>query len=299
MQAAQDARVRSRATLSCSGEIAVGACETALLKVARRQHVQPVEREQVRGGAQLAILGRRRAERFVRQSSGQLDELRGCAQSHALRTADGNRLDILRTQHGAAAAAAGVPAVVRNRGVAHQPLAGRADRGDLKIGAESLAQPILRLAIRQAPQFAGRFQRTSSSSITRIDGCGALPASTIASCPVFFPASANPLLASESLIRSVSGLLLTTANLAEVVSGLPTSGLKTNASAACSRKRIGFGRALAQQDIHAQTAAAEEASQPAFVQVNSCRRAGRQIDAQVAAVISGDTMTHVSILSSV
>ena len=55
---------------------------------------------------------------------------------------------------------------------------------------------------------------------------------TIASHPHFFAAMANPLLAKESLMRSVSGLLLTTANFADVVRGLPTRGLKTNANAA-------------------------------------------------------------------
>ena len=48
---------------------------------------------------------------------------------------------------------------------------------------------------------------------------------TIASQPHFLAATANPLLASESLMRLVSGLLLTTANFADVVSGLPTKGL--------------------------------------------------------------------------
>jgi hypothetical protein len=43
---------------------------------------------------------------------------------------------------------------------------------------------------------------------------------------------AKPLLASASLMRLVSGLLLSTANFAEVVSGLPTSGLKAKMSGA-------------------------------------------------------------------
>jgi hypothetical protein len=44
------------------------------------------------------------------------------------------------------------------------------------------------------------------------------------------PAIAKWLLESESLMRSVSGLFETTANLADVVSGLPTSGLKQKIS---------------------------------------------------------------------
>ena len=57
---------------------------------------------------------------------------------------------------------------------------------------------------------------------------------TIASEPVFFPEMAKLLLAKESLNRIVSGLLQTTANFADVVSGLETKGLKTKAINACS-----------------------------------------------------------------
>ena len=55
---------------------------------------------------------------------------------------------------------------------------------------------------------------------------------TMASQPARLPAMAKPLLASESLKRPVSGLRLTTANLAEVVRGLPTSGLNAKMSGA-------------------------------------------------------------------
>ena len=68
--------------------------------------------------------------------------------------------------------------------------------------------------------------------MTSTDSSGARPTMTMASQPERLPAMAKPLLASESLKRSVSGLLLTTANLAEVVSGLPTSGLKAKMSGA-------------------------------------------------------------------
>jgi hypothetical protein len=68
--------------------------------------------------------------------------------------------------------------------------------------------------------------------MTNTDGRSALPRTTIASTPHFFPANANALLDSASFNMPVSGLRETTANLAEVVSGLPTSGLKTNESGA-------------------------------------------------------------------
>ena len=48
-------------------------------------------------------------------------------------------------------------------------------------------------------------------------------------------------------MRSVSGLLLTTANLAEVVSGLPTSGLKAKTSGAAGDSGSACGRAFVEQ----------------------------------------------------
>ena len=55
------------------------------------------------------------------------------------------------------------------------------------------------------------------------------------------PLMEKPLLARESLMRCVSGLLLTTANFADVVRGLPTSGLKTKASAAAGEREAYYG----------------------------------------------------------
>jgi hypothetical protein len=59
---------------------------------------------------------------------------------------------------------------------------------------------------------------------------------TMASQPQRLPAIANPLLASESLNRPESGLLLTTANFAEVVRGLPTRGLNAKTSGASAAR---------------------------------------------------------------
>jgi hypothetical protein len=50
-----------------------------------------------------------------------------------------------------------------------------------------------------------------------MDSSGQRPVISMASQPDFLPANAKPLLASESLMRIVSGLLLTTANFADVV----------------------------------------------------------------------------------
>ena len=181
------------------------------------------------------------------------------------RAAHRDGLDVLAAEHRAAAAAAGMPAVVRDRGVAHRALAGRADRGDLIVGAEPLAQCRPRWpgksspAQRRRPARAAPRRRRSRAPTAR----GARPTITIASQPQRLPASAKPLLASESLMRSVSGLLLTTANLADVVSGLPTSGLNTKTSGAAGRQRIGGRAAFVEQQPRAQTAAAEELPQHA------------------------------------
>ena len=75
--------------------------------------------------------------------------------------------------------------------------------------------------------------------MTSTERPAARPTTTMASQPQRLPASAKPLLASESLMRPVSGLRLTTANLADVVSGLPTSGLKTKMSGASAASGSG------------------------------------------------------------
>src|SRR6185436_8315650 len=94
------------------------------------------------------------------------------------------------------------------------------------LSADSVAPHV---APRRSPALSSR---TRPSSTIRVDSSAARPTRTMASQLQRLPAMAKPLLASESLMRLVSGLLLTTANFADVVSGLPTSGLKTKASGA-------------------------------------------------------------------
>ena len=68
------------------------------------------------------------------------------------RAPDGDRLDVLRAQHRAEPAAARVAAVVRDRRVPDEPLAGRADGGDAPRRAEMLAEPLLGLRGGEPPQ---------------------------------------------------------------------------------------------------------------------------------------------------
>ena len=144
VQATQLARVRACVALSCSGERLRGLLERAALEVARRQRAEAVERQQVGRGAELAVLRRRRTERPLRQVAAERGQLARVRPLAALRAAHGDRLDVLAAQHGAAAAAAGVAAVVRDRGVADRVLAGRADRRDPIVGAEPRSQRSLR-----------------------------------------------------------------------------------------------------------------------------------------------------------
>ena len=87
-------------------------------------------------------------------------------------------------------------------------------------------------------------------------------------------------------MRSVSGLLLTTANLAEVVSGLPTRGLKTKTSGASGASASTSWIAFVEQQPCAEAAAAEELAQRRFRQRHALGAAARCVDAQVAAVVA-------------
>ena len=113
-----------------------GPVERAALKVARRQRAEAIERQQIGRGPELAVLGGRRTERPFRQVLAVLGQLARVRPLAALGAAHGDRLDVLAAQHGAAPAAAGVAAVVRDRRVADRVLAGGADRRDLIVGAE-------------------------------------------------------------------------------------------------------------------------------------------------------------------
>src|SRR5262249_28980968 len=73
-------------------------------------------------------------------------------------------------------------------------------------------------------------KRAPAASTSSTDGCSQAPCTTMASWPVSFPAIANWLEESASFSMPVSGDLATTANLALVVSGVPTSGDNTKAS---------------------------------------------------------------------
>src|SRR5438445_12052828 len=68
--------------------------------------------------------------------------------------------------------------------------------------------------------------------MTNTDGRAHLPTRTMASQPAFFAPMAKCDDDRASFNRSVNGDLATTANLADVVNGVPTSGLKQKTSGA-------------------------------------------------------------------
>ena len=87
---------------------------------------------------------------------------------------------------------------------------------------------------------------------------------TIASPPQRLPAIANPLLASESLIRSVSGLLLTTANFRRRGQRAADEWTEGEDERRLGRERIDGRSAFVEQNPGAETAAAEALAQNRF-----------------------------------
>src|SRR5262245_32935794 len=119
---------------------AVRAFERAALKVARRQRAEPIERQQVGGGAKLAIFGGCRTERPLREIPAVLDQGAGIRPLAPLCPANGDGLDALAAEDGAASAAARMTAVVGDRRVSDRALAGGTDRRYLKVCAETCLQ---------------------------------------------------------------------------------------------------------------------------------------------------------------
>ena len=187
---------------------------------------------------ELAVLLGRRAERSRREVAGERDGRGRVGQRGAAVAPDGHRLDPLRAEDGPQAPPAGVAAVVAERRERDQPLARRPDRRDLPVGPVLGPDPGLGLARRRAPRAspAGPAVDRGLAAARAVDedddGLVARPGIASASTPARFAAIAKCDEESASQSRPVSGLSATTANLAEVVSGLPTSGLSAKTSAA-------------------------------------------------------------------
>src|SRR6185312_3572559 len=92
------------------------------------------------------------AERFLRQRLAVLDELARLCPLAARGSPDGDRLDVLAAEDGAAAAASRMSPVMRDRRVPDAALAGGSDRGDLEAGAEPRLHRRFRIGARRAAQ---------------------------------------------------------------------------------------------------------------------------------------------------
>ena len=190
---------------------------------------------------------------------------------------DQDGLEVLGPQDRAQPAAAGVAAVVADRGVADLPLPGRPDGRGLPAAPEPLPNDGLGLRRRQPGQLRRGFETggppSSPPSTRSTERSAARPRTTIASFPVSLPAIANRLDASASVSNPVSGDLATTANFALVVSEVPTSGENTNASGA-SGERVDAGRCQPVQQPGAQADPAEVGAQDVVAEEE--RRAHRR-----------------------
>ena len=148
-----------RATLRISARSSAASCgapaNVAAWKLRVGQGADGVEGEQVGQRAQLAVLGRGRAERAGPQVA------RGREHGRRIRRRDfgggthRDGLELLGAQHRAQAAAPGVPPVVGDRGVADATLPGRPDRGHPPAPPEALPQPLLGLRRGQPAQVGG------------------------------------------------------------------------------------------------------------------------------------------------
>jgi hypothetical protein len=99
--------------------------------------------------------------------------------------------------------------------------------------------------------------------------------------------------ASASVSSPVSGDFATTANFALVVSGVPTSGEKTNASGASGGERVDAGRAELGQQPRAEADAAEVVAQDLLGQRQDLGRAGADVDDErPAEAPAGDAVSH-------
>ena len=166
-------RAVPRSSASSSAASAGRAVEGGRLEVAGGQRRERVEREQVGQGAELAVLRGRRAERPGPQVLGGRQHAGRVGRSHLGARPHGHGLDVLGAEHRTEPAAPGVPAVVRERRVAHAALPRRADGGDLERAAEPLAHRRLGVAPPTGPTSSSAgSSRTSPPSTSSTLGPG-------------------------------------------------------------------------------------------------------------------------------
>ena len=178
------ARSRSSTTRSCRGRRRRASARSSAasarrvgerggLEVARRQGRDGVEGEQVGERAELAVLRGRRAERARAQVACGGEDRRRVGGGDLRRRSDGDRLEELRAEDGAEAAATRVAAVVGDGRVLDQPLARRARSTRparpcraARAGVSRPRRPTVPTGRRRAPD-AGRRRRAAGPTAPR------------------------------------------------------------------------------------------------------------------------------------
>ena len=208
VQAAHDVRATRRAAFSSSPDRASAPSNVPCLEVARRQGVEAVERQQVGDRAQLAVLLGRRAERA--RATGRCAAATtpaGSATGVRCVPRDSHRLDALRAQHRPSPPRPAWRLSWLMRGERDQPLAGRADDGDVPVRAEPVAQRGPSPRRPAGPRGRPPARSATAAVVDRpaTDGARHGAVMTRASTPVRLPARAKCDDERASLSRPVSG----------------------------------------------------------------------------------------------
>ncbi len=292
---AQLLRATLRSPASSSAARAGAPSKVAAWKLRVGSVDKRVERQQVGQRAELAVLRGRRA-----RTTGPAGPWRrrappaGSAGATFAAGADGDGLDVL----GASTAPSPPRPACRpscDRVAKRTPRSPAGpDRGDPPGRAEPLAQPRPRCRRRTpAVSRSAGSSRTSSPSTSSTLGRARAPVTTIASCPVSLPAMAKWLEARASVSSPVSGDLATTANLALVVSGVPTSGEKTKASGAVGRQRVDAGRRQVGEQPDAEPGAADVVAQHPLGELHQPGAAVGDVDDQGPAEVAAGRRASV------
>jgi hypothetical protein len=133
-------------------------------------------------------------------------------------------------------------------------------------------------------------------------GSAQAPRTTSASIPTRFAAIAKCDEASASQSLPVSGLSATTANFAEVVSGLPTSGLsdqraEREAERRVGRQRIGPRRSFVRDDPGPQSDTTDKIAQDGLLERDELGPSRSRVDPEIAAMPAGQHVTSPSHVS--
>ena len=264
----------------------LGGVEGSQLKVAGWQRGEAVECQQVRDGAKLAVLRRRRAERTLGEISGGLDDTCGIGDGGIARARDGDRLESLGAHDGAEAAAAGVARFVTDGSVANAALTGGADDRRVELRAEAVAQPIGCFVGAQAPQIARRLQtrlRAFDHQAARL-GCGAHDHQRVHAGSLGRQRKMRRRQCVAQPIRERR--LGEHRKLGGSRERRPDQRAQAEDDRRFGSEWIDAGRTFAVHQVSADADTAEESPQHRFIERQVVRRAGAEVDAPVAAVVA-------------